>query len=320
MAKYPSWLQHIELPMPATLGSVNVYLIRGPSGAALIDTGFNDSTSRKELEDQLRARDMVLSDIDTLVCTHHHQDHTGLGQVFSDAGVTTVMSSTDAKSLAIYLADEESDESKASFGACHEMPTRFIERVAGLFPFFRTLAGDFVPDVTLEEGDEITLGGIPFQVMITPGHTPGHICLVRDEFVLTGDCVIRNDLTHVSMRSEVIGTDPFGQFLQSFKRIGELEGKIGLPGHGPVIENLAVRAKGIIVRHNERLDQVRAALGDKPRPAFELSRDALGSRSQSFAVWLIMSQTLAYLEHLVHLQEAEEIVDNGMKRYKSKSV
>jgi glyoxylase-like metal-dependent hydrolase (beta-lactamase superfamily II) len=319
MTKYPSWLHPIALPMPATLGSVNVYLIRGPSGIALVDTGFNDSTSRKELEDQLRARDLVLSDIDTLVCTHHHQDHTGLGQVLSDAGATTVMSSLDAKSLAIYLADKESDESKASFGECHEMPSRFIERVAGLFPFFRTLAGNFAPDVTLDEGDEIPLGGIPFKVMITPGHTPGHICLVHDGFVLTGDCVIRNDLTHVSMRSEVVGTDPFGQFLQSFKRIGELEGMIGLPGHGPVIEDLATRAKRIIGRHNERLDQVRAVLEDRPEPAFKLSTEALGSRSQSFAVWLIMSQTLAYLEHLVQLGEAEEIVDNGMKRYRRKS-
>jgi glyoxylase-like metal-dependent hydrolase (beta-lactamase superfamily II) len=196
------------------------------------------------------------------------------------------------------------------------MPSRFIERVAGLFPFFRTLAGDFVPDVELQDGDEIDLGGISFKVMLTPGHTPGHICLVRDEIVLTGDCVIRDDLTHVSMRSEVVGTDPFGQFLQSFKSIGKLEGKIGLPGHGPIIDDLAWRAKRIISRHKERLDQVRAVLQDVPRPAFELSKDALGSRSQSFAVWLIMSQTLAYLEHLIQLGEAEEIRIDGMKRYK----
>jgi hypothetical protein len=94
---------------------------------------------------------------------------------------------------------------------------------------------------------------------------------------------------------------------------------IGLPGHGPVIEDLATRAKRIIGRHNERLDQVRAVLEDRPEPAFKLSTEALGSRSQSFAVWLIMSQTLAYLEHLVQLGEAEEIVDNGMKRYRRKS-
>ncbi len=319
MITLPSWLNLIELPMPATLGSVNVYLIRGPNGIALVDTGMNDSSSRKELEDQLKVRGLGLSDIDTLVCTHHHQDHTGLGQVLSDTGATTMMSSLDAESLAIYLSDSESDASKASFGECHEMPARFIERVAGLFPFFRTLAGEFVPDVELEEGREIDLGGIPFQVMVTPGHTLGHICLVRDEFVLTGDCVIRDDLTHVSMRTEVVGTDPFGQFLDSFHRIGGLKGKIGLPGHGPVVDDLPERAKRIIERHQDRLDQVRAVLGDDPRPAFQLSKDALGSRSQSFAVWLIMSQTLAYLEHLIHLGEAEEVLVDGMKRFKRKT-
>ena len=78
----------------------------------------------------------------------------------------------------------------------------------------------------------------------------------------------------------------------------------------------AARAQRIIVRHNERLDLVRTALQDAPQPAFKLSQDALGTRSQSFAVWLIMSQTLAYLEHLVHLGEADEIVADGMKRYR----
>ena len=316
MTELPSWLDPIALPMPATLGSVNVYLIRGPRGTALVDTGFNDSSSQKELEDQLATRGLSLSDIDTLVCTHHHQDHTGLGQLFSKAGAKTVLSTLDAKSLAIYLSDDETDESKASFGGCHEMPARFVERVAGMFPFFRTLAGDFVPDIEVEEGDELDLGGVPLKVMITPGHTPGHLCLEHGEFVLTGDCVINDDLTHVSMRSEVIGTDPFGQFLESFKRLGRLEGKVGLPGHGPIIEDLATRAQRIIVRHNERLDLVRAALKDAPRPAFKLSQEALGTRSQSFAVWLILSQTLAYLEHLVHLGEADEIVADGMKRYR----
>ena len=39
MTAIPGFLTPIVLPMPVTLGAVNVYLVRGPGGAALVDTG-----------------------------------------------------------------------------------------------------------------------------------------------------------------------------------------------------------------------------------------------------------------------------------------
>jgi prepilin-type processing-associated H-X9-DG protein len=42
-------------------------------------------------------------------------------------------------------------------------------------------------DITLKDGDIITVGNVKLNVLHTPGHTPGGICLFVDGHVMTGD-------------------------------------------------------------------------------------------------------------------------------------
>jgi len=42
-------------------------------------------------------------------------------------------------------------------------------------------------DITVKEGDTITLGKLSLQVLATPGHSPGSMCLLGDGLVFTGD-------------------------------------------------------------------------------------------------------------------------------------
>ncbi len=309
MTGIPSWLIPLELPMPATLGKVNVYLIRGPRGTALIDTGMNDATSRQELVRQLGDQGLALSDIDTLVCTHGHADHAGLGKTFADAGAATIMSREDAESLAAFFADPDMDSERATFFGRHAVPDAFAERVAPMFPFFRNLSEEFVPTELIGEERELDLGGVRFEVLVTPGHTRGHICLRAEQegVLFTGDCVTSSDATHISMRADVIGTDPLRGFLESLDRLQKLEVGLALSGHGAPIKDLGARVAGIIAHHRMRLSQIEETLAESPRPAFDISVDAMGPRPKTFARWLAMSQALAYLEHLVQRGRAVEV-------------
>jgi hydroxyacylglutathione hydrolase len=45
----------------------------------------------------------------------------------------------------------------------------------------------YVPNVLLDEGDQIVCGDETLKVLHTPGHTPGSICLVGEKLVFTGD-------------------------------------------------------------------------------------------------------------------------------------
>lgn len=44
----------------------------------------------------------------------------------------------------------------------------------------------FVTD-TVKHGDVIEVGGLALRVVFTPGHTPGHVCLVTGTHLLSGD-------------------------------------------------------------------------------------------------------------------------------------
>jgi len=320
MSGTPSWLAVLDLPMPATLGHVNAYLVRGPSGAALVDTGMDDASSRKELERQLGVHGLAPTDLDTVVCTHHHQDHCGLGATLAEAGAEIVMSAADAESLLIFQDHPEIDERRATFNGNHPVPEEFVARVTAVFPFFRNLGQRFEPARTVADGDTIDLGGLRFEVLLTPGHTRGHVCLLQRDagVVLTGDHVITGDATHVSMREEVAGTDPLGGFVASLERVRDLGPLRGLPGHGAPIADLSVRADQLVRHHRARIEQVARALGDEPRSAFELSGDVLGRRPKVFMRWLAMSQTLAYLEHLVHVGRAEQVPIEGGVGYRKR--
>lgn len=81
----------------------------------------------------------------------------------------------------------------------------------------------------LREGNVLTAAGIRFNVLETPGHTPGSICLQAEDFLFTGDTLFargfgRTDLPQGSA----------GDLRQSLRRLlRDLKGDYTVyPGHG----------------------------------------------------------------------------------------
>ncbi len=301
--------------MPATLGAVNVYMVKGPRGVGLIDTGMDDVNSVKELLGLLKKEGVDPGSIEQVICTHHHPDHCGIGKTLQEFGARVLMSEPDAGSLALFLSKPEMDRQRATFFGRHDAPDEFCDRVTTMFPFFRKLQESFEPDGFLGDAQIVDMGGIELEVMLTPGHTRGHICLIqRDEnLIFTGDHIIPGDATHVSMREEVHGTDPLGKFVRSLELVRDLGPLVGLGGHGEPIPDVSQRADQLVRHHRARIERVARALDDEPRKVFDLSEKALGARKKVFGRWLAMSQTLAYLEHLVTRGEAMEVtMDRGV--------
>jgi glyoxylase-like metal-dependent hydrolase (beta-lactamase superfamily II) len=315
MIALPPFLTPITLPMPVTLGAVNVYLVRGPDGAALVDTGMDDVNSRKALAAALDAQGVALGELRQVVCTHYHPDHCGLGATLAEAGAEVMMTAVDSASLARFFDDPGSDRQRATFFGRHRVPADFEARVASMFPFLRSLQEPFRPTRTIADGEIVRLGGIPFEVVHTPGHTRGHVCLLEPSsgVLLTGDHVTPGEATHVSMREESMGHDPLGAFLGSLARVRDLGPRVGLSGHGDPMPDVSARADELLRHHAARIARIVAALGPAPTEAFDLCARVFGDRRKAFARWLAMSQTLAYLEHLVHLGRAVEVAsERGM--------
>ncbi|MBR2717125.1 MAG: MBL fold metallo-hydrolase [Oscillospiraceae bacterium] len=78
-----------------------------------------------------------------------------------------------------------------------------------------------------QEGDEFTVGGLTFQVMETPGHTPGGVTLRCGEALFTGDTLFRDSCG----RTDLPGGD-MGALMRSLKRLADLPGDFEVyPGH-----------------------------------------------------------------------------------------
>jgi len=89
----------------------------------------------------------------------------------------------------------------------------------------------FEVDKFLKEGDKIGSDDIFFEVILTPGHTEGSICLLSDNMIFTGDTLFKDGYG----RTDFPGGS-FEKLQESLQRISKLlnPGTMVYPGHGEV--------------------------------------------------------------------------------------
>ena len=83
------------------------------------------------------------------------------------------------------------------------------------------------PTVPYDEGDVVKVGGLDIQVLHTPGHTPGGVCLLVGDALFTGDT-----LFYGSMGRTDFAGGSYEDIMASLKRLAQLPGNYQvLPGH-----------------------------------------------------------------------------------------
>jgi hydroxyacylglutathione hydrolase len=91
----------------------------------------------------------------------------------------------------------------------------------------------FEPDRWLEQGDTVTVGGEPLEVLHCPGHTPGHVVFFHREqrFAWVGDVLFAGSIG----RSDFPGGD-YDTLIRSIReRLFALGDDVRfVPGHGPM--------------------------------------------------------------------------------------
>ena len=119
----------------------------------------------------------------------------------------------------------------------------------------------FVPDRIMEDGDRLETSEFIIEAIHTPGHASNHVCYRHEasDWLFTGD--------HVIDGSTVVINPPDGnmkQYIESLRRVRNLECKALAPGHGEIIHD-PERAIDWIVDHRlEREAKVYAALSANP--------------------------------------------------------
>lgn len=173
----------------------NVYIFKD----IIVDTGTGDNCNY--LIDSISKAGLSLDDLNLIVNTHNHFDHMGGNRCFN---LEVAMHGDDAKAV----------ENQDNHATVAEM-------------FGRSLEG-FEVNRKLKEGDKIH----NFEVLHTPGHTNGGICLYDGKTLISGDTVFAGGGFG---RTDLGGN--IEQMKNSLKRLSELDVQNLLPGHGPWTEN-----------------------------------------------------------------------------------
>lgn len=177
----------------------NCYVIHDGNECIIVDPGDDEN--------------MIISFIDTagltplkIIATHCHFDHV--------SGVNGIKSKYD---IPFYIHEDDLPILK------HTSPERIFNEWGIKIP------PQPEPDGFLKDGDYIKFHNSGLTVIHTPGHTPGHIVLRGDDFLISGDLLFKNGVGR---------TDFFGgnsELLKnSLKKILELPDDFAVyPGHGP---------------------------------------------------------------------------------------
>ena len=137
-----------------------------------------------------------------IVSTHRHWDHIGDNAAVADA--------TGAK-IAAHVADRHGLENPGASNAPFPIPPS-------------------VPAVDLAEGSMIRFGEIELEVLHTPGHTEGSVCLLAggERLLFTGDTLFAGGWGRTDLSG---GSEE--EIVESLIRLGKMDDDLRvLPGHG----------------------------------------------------------------------------------------
>ncbi len=117
-------------------------------------------------------------------------------------------------------------------------------------------------------GDIFDLGNFVFEVLHTPGHSPGHISLFeRNRRILfPGDLVGKGPAWYTPSSGGVIA------YLDSLVKLEALDAAIVLPAHGRIIETPLAAIQKIRKKLLQRESLIRVMLDDGAKSAIQLTR------------------------------------------------
>ena len=173
------------------------------SKAVVIDPGMYSDKEVKEFSDFVSSEGLGIA---AVLLTHAHADH-----IFSAKFVQ------DRYGAVVYMNPED----REGFEYCKELASTI---------------GMKAPDCSftttdIADGDTIEAGGFSFQVITTPGHTPGSVCYydAEDKIMFTGDTLMAGTIG----RTDLTGGDYDKEIVSIMEKLMFLDGDIRIfPGHG----------------------------------------------------------------------------------------
>lgn len=297
-----------RVPLPVGVNaveSVNMHVLADGDRVTLVDCGV----WRPDLPDGglgaveagLEAAGYAVRDVSRIVVTHAHIDHYGLtGRLMELTGAELMMHTLTDLDCEKYrhpdTARARRRDTYADHGVSEDERTDLADHLTRWLPYLHSVVE---ASRRVRGGEEFVIGGDRWQVVHTPGHSLGHVCLWSParEVLLSGDHLLPGITPPVSFERG-FDADPLRSYLDSLRTIAALGPRLVLPGHGAPFGDAVGRIDAIVRTKLRRLQAIRRAIRERPSTVTELADRLVVKAVLAHQRQLAISETLAHIAYL----------------------
>ena len=321
-------IYQLKLPFPDNQPEyVNAYLVHGNNEWLLVDTGWNTPEAFDALERQFQEIGLSFEDITQIVITHFHPDHYGLaGRLKQLSKAKLALHQVEERFIASrYLNMDNLLNELGQWLRLNGVPDEESPQLQTASLALRKFVSPALPDTALLGGENITCGSFCFEVIWTPGHSPGHICLYEPakKILFSGDHILPTITSNISMHPQS-GDNPLGDYIDSLRALGNLEVELILPAHEHAFAGLQQRIGELVHHHDERKMAIMEIMKEEAKTAYAIAAkipwivngvDVPLEKLLPFDKRLAVLETLAHLEFLRTEGKVERTLINGTALY-----
>lgn len=312
-----SGIEWLRMPLPFALDHINLWLLADGETYTAVDTGIALDPVREAWKSVMATRHLG-----RLLVTHFHPDHLGLAAWLQEQTGAPLWI-TQGEYLTAHMVKHQLGAygvpAMCEFFRSHGLDAARVQAMADRGNAY----GKVVPAIPptfhpLWEGEDVTIGGRAWRVIIGHGHAPEHASLYCDELhvLISGDMLLPRISTNIGVFAGVPDANPLDWFLASLDHLRELpEDTLVLPSHGLPFRGLHFRVDQLHAHHADRCADLLGACV-APKSAAELipvlfPREITDPHQTMFA----MGEAIAHLNYLEQARRLERIDENGITRY-----
>lgn len=255
------------------------YVLDLAGGAIVIDPGWDSADGWTALQSGLARAGLTEQDVAGIVTTHSHPDHIGMAARLASrsgawlaVGAGSVEFAKRIKTGAAAGLDE-----LLTWGTPPEIARALVTANQGM----SQIAGAPVAAFQLRDGEPSPLDDAGLTVIATPGHCPGHICIVDParDLLFSGDHILPRITPHTAEPMAGLLDDPVGAYLESLDAVLAVGDPEVCPAHEYRFRGLEPRVAGLRTHVEKRVGEVEAAIdAGRGDSVWELARHVSWTR------------------------------------------
>lgn len=302
-------VHRISIPNPFFEGRNSVYVLR-TDPVTLIDTGVATDKAYHHLVEGLSELGLTVTDVERVILTHKHIDHIGNAwRIHQQGGAEVFIHESECKSLTNVdpsgkRFSELVHDRMRGWGVPSESRARSTKSKMPQWILEPC-------EVTgLSDGQQLPLAQGHLEVLHTPGHTAGSICLQWGDELFSGDHVLLEISPNVGA-GDLRSRGLLGDYMASLERVRDLPLQRTHPGHGETFNSPIDRCNELLLHHEQRLDAIEGILRRGPASVYDVAL-ALFGELDDFHIVLGCAEANAHLEVL----EDRDVVCHDEGRYR----